>query len=250
MALNNKAVLTLAALALLGLTSGRPAAAQKYDASADFSTTNDPSPFNGGVWSYGYEDILGTGFVLDPSNSPQTLSFNSAIQGWAAGTGGYSYVAQNTSAVAVSYVDVTLQPGQIVMHPDATGQYSVVRFTAPTTGDYTLDTAFSGLDTTPTTTDVHVLLDGSSLFDGAVDSYEIPQAYSSSLSLSAGDTVDFAVGDGSNKNYFNDSTGLTATLATTPNAVPESSPLALIALGILPVLLSARRKCHCLGDSA
>ena len=54
-------------------------------------------------------------------------------------------------------------------HPGPDGEYSVFRWTAPAAGTYDLSAAFRGDDFVfPTSTDVHILLDGVSLFSGGV----------------------------------------------------------------------------------
>ena len=129
------------------------------------------------------------------------------------------------------------------MHPGPQDQYSVIRFTAPSAGTYQLATSFYGLDFVgPTTTDVHVLLDGTSLFNGEVDGFGAGSgpSFRSNLKLLQGDTVDFAVGFGSNGTYFNDSTGITATLAV---GIPEPASLILLSIGIAGLgVLAVNRK--------
>jgi len=77
-----------------------------------------------------------------------------------------------------------------------------------------LTTAFSGVDFGPgTTTDVHVLHNGISLFNGAViGGSSITKLPTTLVSVLIGDTIDFTVGVGSNGNYFGDSTGLAASI--------------------------------------
>jgi len=58
------------------------------------------------------------------------------------------------------------------------------------------------------------------------------------ISLAAGDTIDFAVGYGANGDYFFDSTGINATVG----AVPEPATAALLLGGVLAVLQAARRR--------
>jgi hypothetical protein len=46
------------------------------------------------------------------------------------------------------------------LHPGSLGQYSVVRWTAPVSNSYLIAGFFVGIDPQPTTTEVHVLLNG------------------------------------------------------------------------------------------
>ena len=86
-----------------------------------------------------------------------------------------------------------------------------------------LDQSDSGPDTT---TDVHVITtigNAVTSLDGSV----VPdQSFSTSVTLSAGDTIDFAVGYG-NGSYYNDSTGLKADVTATP----EPGTFALLGIG-------------------
>ena len=63
---------------------------------------------------------------------------------------------------------------------------------------------------------------------GTLSSSGSGPSYTSTLSLVAGDRVDFAVGFGSNRNYIFDSTGLDATLTLHTAAVPEPGSLTLL----------------------
>ena len=241
MFLTHTAGLALAALALLGLGASRPAQAQTYDAAGDFSIASNPN----GVWSYGYENSLGGTLNLYTDLAPAGASSNGWIHDIALGT---PVVRKNFGASADTFADVVLQPGQLMFHPGPNDQYSIVRFTADHSGVYQLDSSFAPLTTDGTTTDVHVLENGVSLFDGSVTgTYNAPTgapSFSDSLMLNSGDTVDFAVGYGANGNFYQDSTALAATLKTAP--VPEASTTVslslLLALGLGGLAISARRR--------
>ena len=245
MLLTHKSGPVLAALipAALILAAAAPAAsAQTYDAAKAFSAVNNPN----GVWSYGYEDTLGGFLTLYTSKFAPTAS----IAGWYQNISlDVPFVLENFGAVPNSrFADVVLQPGQLAFHPGPQDQFSIVRFTAPTRGVYDLSAGFSPVTTNGTTTDVHVLENGASLFDGFVTgTYNAPgsaPSFSDLLNLNSGDVVDFAVGYGANRNFSDDSTGLTATLA--PAAVPEASSVVslglLLALGLGGAVISSRRR--------
>src|ERR1700689_3164797 len=57
-----------------------PHAALADDASADFSTSNDPN----GAWSYGWSTTLGSAFTLDASNTTAAYGLT-GLGGWFAG---------------------------------------------------------------------------------------------------------------------------------------------------------------------
>jgi hypothetical protein len=78
-----------------------------------------------------------------------------------------------------------------------------------------------------TTSDVHVLVNGTERFAGDIRGYvgghpEDPdpsgemrtQSWQQILDLAAGDTVDFAVGDGFNRSYYADLTGISVIVST------------------------------------
>ena len=127
MQLTHKASLALALLAAGSLASIRPAAAQHvYDASADFSITSNPSPLDGGVWSYGAETTLGTAFSLDATPRGNA---GDPEQGWA-GTvntvyGTFPYLDKNisgkTNIVTAGGNTQTVLPNQLGLHPGPNG---------------------------------------------------------------------------------------------------------------------------------
>jgi len=98
----------------------------------------------------------------------------------------------------------------------------MARFTAPVAGTYKVSAQFEGIHYGLSTTDVHVLYDGMSLFDADIDGYggdpafhkvqgASPTAsYAGQVELKANDTVTFAVGYGKDKTNSGDTTGLFA----------------------------------------
>jgi hypothetical protein len=94
---------------------------------------------------------------------------------------------------------------------------------APAAGTYKISAQFTGIHVW-STTDVHVLHNGTSLFDADIDGYggdpafrkvqgaSPAAAYSGQLEMKANDTVTFAVGYGKNKTNSGDTTGLFARL--------------------------------------
>ena len=193
-----------------------------YDAAADFSVASNPN----GAWSYGYEASLGSTFqlydavVIDPNGATGIEQwYHPPLSGNYTPTVGY-----NTTSSVVNLPDtgVYVPAHSLLLHPGPASSgnlYTVIRWTAPTTGVFDLQSSFFGEDSRyPTSTDVHVLLNGNSLFSGGVYVYGPAASFSDILSVKTGDTIDFVVGVGRDGDDTGDSTGISATLS---NAIPE-----------------------------
>ncbi|MCY2987768.1 MAG: putative Ig domain-containing protein [Planctomycetota bacterium] len=181
----------------------------QFSAADGFSPTANPN----GNWVSGWEpgNSLGSGFT------PYTQTWHpNALDFWLFSPGNNPSIAHNgTSQVFVdSSNSIIFQPGELSLHPGPGGQYSVDRFTAPVSGTYSVTAKFSSLDTDHGGTDVHVLVNGKSIFDGVV--VATPISFSSTpLMLAAGETIDIAVGYGPNGNYDDDNTGVDVTISAT-----------------------------------
>lgn len=213
------------------LAAAGPASAAIYNNADDFSHTTNPA----GVWTYGSMTPAG---VFSPYLTPNpSIPGATSFGGW----GTYPHVVHNTSSSTAQSGTVKLAGNQAAFHPDNFGNLSVYRFLAPSAGSYLLEANFSSADTHGATTDIHVLNNGTSLFDGIINGVGSTQSFSTTLTLGVGDHIDFTVGKGSN-NYFNDTTGLDATL--TSATVPEPTTLAIWSLlgGIGLVFGHRRRK--------
>ncbi|MBX3112083.1 MAG: PEP-CTERM sorting domain-containing protein [Fimbriimonadaceae bacterium] len=195
-----------------------------YDAHTDFSLATNPN----GVWSYGYANTLGGSFTSFDQTS--TGSYDRWFTGIDS-LGVYDTVS------GVTFSTLVVPAAQLWMHPGPNAQYAVLRFTAPTTATYNLSAGFFGVDNVgPTTTDVHVSHNNVLVFSGVVNSFSSSPTtgYVAPLSLSAGDTVDVAVGTNGN-GYVFDSTAVNLSL----ESVPE--PTSLLALGGLALLVRRRK---------
>lgn len=218
-------------VAILTLMVGDVAVAGTvYDAAADFSIASNPN----GVWSYGYTTTLG-GTPTLYTNSSTNVDGNSNFEGWVSnqGVGDTPLVVKNTATTEQRGGSVDLLAGELAFHPGPTGDQSVVRWTAPTAGSININATFEGRDIYGTTTDVHVLDNGTALFNGEVTGFGSSSDQTTSLSIlvHAGDTIDFVVGDGSDGNFFYDTTGLAATIQYAAAPTPEPSGLVLSAIG-------------------
>jgi hypothetical protein len=140
-------------------------------------------------------------------------------------------VGHNGTDSTVDIGVVVWLPGQLSFHPGPHGEFSVVRWTAPESGTIALATTFTGLDYFgPTTTDVHILQNGVPVFNGDVYGFGSSSgpSFTGNLTVSAGDTVDFAVGIGSDGTYEDDTTGLDATVSYTAPSVTASVAQSLL----------------------
>lgn len=179
----------------------------EYNALEDFSITSNPN----GVWSYGWVASLGDSLNL----YTEAMYCDPGFSEWRRYQGCYDdgalpVIAHNDTRKKICVSTVCVPPTYLVMHPGFNGELSILRWTAPSTGNFLLEGEFTGLDYVyPTTTDVHVLVNSTrSLLSGPITSYRLPLTFAMRVFLSSGDTLDFAVGFGYNRNFFGDSTGV------------------------------------------
>jgi hypothetical protein len=203
-------------------------AADPFDAAAQFSLDANPN----GQWSYGWSQGIGSTLVLDTIGARDSAT---GIDYWARSApdeswpGFFPLVSHNGSGSTIVFSELVWQPGELSLHPGPGGELSVVRFTAAAAGPYSIAATFAGLaPEAVATTDVHVLVNGHSVFDGTVDSLVAKPSFGTVAHLAIGSTVDFAVGYG-NGNYYGDTTSLSATIA----AIPEPASAVLLFVGLL-----------------
>ena len=188
-----------------------------WDAASEFNDSANPDAANpSGVWSYGWKKTLTDKFflALTPYKDPPYFF------GWSS-AGGFPLLGHNSHAVPVTggVNPIILPPYALDMHPGLNGEYAVLRFTVPADGTYKVSGQFYAQDDnatgTGTTTDVWILQnnDKTGAFSGKIDYYggsKCASFTSKVFELKKGNTLDFQVGYGANKNYFYDSTGLVA----------------------------------------
>jgi hypothetical protein len=193
-----------------------------FDLARDFSFKKGDQQ----MWQYGYSATNS----LEPSEfrKDKFADSNGPVGFWhpdvskGPGPGWYPYVAYNTTSHSQigSNNGWSVRPGEVAMEGSTTGQYSLVRFLAPEAAKYHVTAKFEGVHFGLSTTDVHILLNNTSLFAADINGYggdpafhavqgASPSAeYSGDISLKANDTVTFAVGYGRNKTNSCDTTGL------------------------------------------
>src|SRR2546422_5111265 len=134
------------------------------------------------------------------------------MQVWRSSAGPDPNVTHNPTTSRRSGHDITWAPGQFALHPGPKGEYSVARWTAPADGEQRVSANFAGI-AQKATTDVHVLHNGKPLFDDFINlnGHGNGSAFSKTLTVRGGDTIDFVVGFG-NGHYGGDTTALAATI--------------------------------------
>jgi hypothetical protein len=228
------------------------ALATTWDAAASF---NNPGLATSSAWQYGVYagNQLNGAFQAFDLNSP-SYSINGGYKYFSpSGTG--QTIGQNiTGSVLYPSGTIYAAPGTLNVHPSSVGGYAVVRWTAEQAGAYDVAGGFYGISMAGarTSTDVHILKNGASLFDGLVEghwaneNFRVGPAGALHLQLSVGDTLDFAVGYGSNHSWGWDSTRVDAVITgnlAAPIPEPETYAMLLAGLGVLG-FVGRRRRLH------
>jgi hypothetical protein len=183
--------------------------ATSYDAATDFSAVHNPN----GAWSYGWSTSLTSQMTI----FPRALLFYGypVIDAWddpSIDSLGEPTVNHNRTGNVYAAGSVIWQPYQLTFHPGVRGQYTHIRWTAPVAGNITIAAEYTGVDIVGTSTDVHAIHNGVSLFSDAIKGYGNKKSFIASRTVAAGDIIDFAVGYGSNNDYHCDTTALSATI--------------------------------------
>ncbi len=207
--------LSLAALLCL---AARPAAAQTWDATADFSLAANPN----GAWSYGYAAYDGSAYALMTIPDPNAYDF-SGFKAWLQAPGAVPCVAKNTDPVN-TYVGWA--PGVLGIHPGPAGtaiEHAVVTWTAPANGYYQFTSSFTyvgGGDGAGPSVTKNIRL-GPGVYvgikSGVIDTSAPVMTWNETLILVAGDTISWAINSAGN--HGGDSTVLSAEVTSLPTEV-------------------------------
>jgi hypothetical protein len=181
-----------------------------YDATRDFSTATNPN----GVWKYGWSEGIAGRLVLYSRSSTPDIN-NDLEEGWDDPNNSSGF----TPSVAINSGDdfddgnVTFSAGALILHPcGVDGQaYCHVIWKAPRGGAYFLTSSFfaqqNGINV-----DVHILVNGESVFDSTITQNSVVRSFSKKLMLHAGSTIDFTVGPNDNFIQHAGNTGLQAVI--------------------------------------
>ena len=208
--------------------SGRAGASAVFDVTRDFSITSNPN----GVWSYGWVSAFGGAFtpldVLRFGRSDNGLP----VPAWMpAGESEPSVCVNNTTNTMISaYGQAILPPGTVMFYPGWQGKpqnYGVIRFTVPSdkAGTYLLETAVAPVadGSWQGDTDFHVVRGSNELF-GQFLAPTNGVGYTNQMVLSAGDTIDFAIGRGADGKADGSGLRLAAQLTCLTNTSPPLPP--------------------------
>ena len=199
--------------------------ASTYDLSQDFSPTANPT----GVWAYGAKSNLTGAFV------PYTIRGTTPLGGvpieyWQLVAGQEPTIYRNgTLSTATAGSQLTITPGTVWMFGGFNSSpfgFGAVRFTVPVGGDglYSVESDVSRTydGSTQGDTDYHVVKNGAELY-GIFLAPADRGGYSNTLSLVAGDTIDFLVGRGADNNNY--ASGLKTRIAIrTVQSPPPPTP--------------------------
>ena len=197
--------LLIIVVAWLGLTASLKAAI--FDLSSDFPTNSNP----GGVWTFGWKTNVTDAIV--------PFAFSRTVPAGSASLFVWARFSNNQSAVQKNISDQTwigdfgqgiYPPGSVTLYPGVNGaddNFAVIRFTAPSNGLYAVNcAAVSALNGSGSgDTDFHVVRGGVELLSAQVPASSTTvtngSGYTNTLSLVAGQSLDFAVGRGLDNNF-------------------------------------------------
>lgn len=200
----------LGCVVAIGLVVPGLAQATTYSAAGDFSLASNAN----GVWSYLYSNTL----------LPNTQT-NAGVEDWWSGQGEPNSIIVGHAVSSATSVG-TVQFGTNYLTLDPESQTVDVRFTAPSTGVYTITGQFSGADSQTNcggNCAAHPVLitdsvDGTIFGPNTISTDLQTYAFNLVVSLTAGEKVDFLAQTGTSGGckYCNLSTGLQATISSTP----------------------------------
>jgi hypothetical protein len=227
----NSMLMKKTCLALAGLALSLASHAASWDANADFTTSSTTNP--NGVWGYGYDPAALSGYQFQAFDQLNVL----ALTLWTDS----AYNSLNTPTFGKNFGGSTINgaaPGQILLHPGPTpnGDAAILRFTSPATGFYAVSAQFLAGDSGQT--DAWVVKNGD--FASPLVSLGItganPAYNATGISLLAGDTLDFVVGN--HGDFLYGTTPLTVQIS----AVPEPSTTLMCLAGCAWIAFALRRR--------
>ena len=214
-------------------------AANDYD--AGWASANNPND----AWSYGWSSDLSSSLHLYTrnhinSNFPDFRIWDDPAHQASLTPNVYKNVGPD---YPLGTHTIEVPAGALILHGGGPSgnDYSHVTWTAPTAGTFALDVRFTGRQSPAGNyqTFVYVLSGGAILFQDFLSFRGDTATYSTSLSLFAGDNIDFAVGI-TGTGLHGETTQLEATI--TESAVPEPGALWIWSVGVLGLIIGGRSR--------
>lgn len=180
----------------------------------------DINPSPNGPWSYGTFFALGAEFEMAETSTVTTYDGEYVQVQWLNDSSAANLEFNMTNNWVYDPYGGARAPRSATLHPGSSAEYAVLRFTAPINDWYTFDVNFTGNSTAGTTSDAVILVNGAVQFSGQVYSTRVGEALGvgqhfvtpAPIQLSAGSTIDIAVGAGGN-GYASDLTGIAGFIA-------------------------------------
>ena len=195
---------------------------EKPDSAKETAAINATVP----EWSYGYRAVAaGSDLTLftpeqhknsSSGRAPNTNPGITGMDGWDPD----AVVLVNAGAEPAVYNygsgDISpVLPGQLFMHPSASNEFAVARWTAPRAASYRLVARWLDLDPNGGNgVSAHVVINGEEKFARELDNGGIVDTYTQTFELAAGSTVDFLVGSRGDLSF--DSTGFNVAIREVP----------------------------------
>lgn len=201
-----------------------------YNVTTDYSPTINPN----GVWTYGWQldSALGAAAINVFDANGNFSGGHADFNAWSSSSlGVVPYVGKQQSNVDSGDESGTLfNANQVAMHAGNSGANvaaAVIRFTAPTAGNYRIDEAIFEYRSNIPGNSVYVFNSGTKIFEDTTGPRGTQNSMAAQiLQLSTGDYLDFIVG--SRNGAINSTTTQLNAIVTQVTAVPEPSSVALV----------------------
>ncbi len=156
------------------------------------------------------------GMMLERSDAPQQVLPQAWVQGRAFQV---PFVARNSSGADINYDGSTFPAGALALHVGMSGEPAVLRFTAPTDGEYHVTARFQGIAGSaaggPATTGAgYVVAGGKTVFSDKINCDGRPNeaSYEGRATLKKGEVIDVVSGSG-NATFNSDTIRVDLTVA-------------------------------------